>query len=233
MKPRDPVAIENLFNSISPKYDLLNDVFSFGLHRIWKRQLLIWLKPSLGEHWVDLCCGTGDLTLSLARLVHPEGSVLGVDFSHEQIELASKRTLKEPWLPISWLKGDALNNGLPSELFDGVVMAYGLRNLASPEAGLQEIRRLLKPGGKAGVLDFNNAVKGSIAAFFQKYYLRNLVVPIASSVGLGKEYAYLEESLKHFPKASEQEEMAIGLGFREVNYNFLAGGQMGALILKL
>ena len=168
MKPRDPVAIENLFNSISPKYDLLNDVFSFGLHRIWKRQLLIWLKPSLGEHWVDLCCGTGDLTLSLARLVHPEGSVLGVDFSHEQIELASKRTLKEPWLPISWLKGDALNNGLPSELFDGVVMAYGLRNLQDPEAGLKEIYRLLKPGAKAGVLDFNRAVEGSKTFLFQK-----------------------------------------------------------------
>tara|TARA_B100001250_G_C19709710_1_gene748594 strand:- start:3 stop:704 length:702 start_codon:yes stop_codon:yes gene_type:complete len=233
MKPRDPVQIENLFNAISPKYDLLNDVFSFGLHRIWKRQLLIWLRPSLGEHWVDLCCGTGDLTLQLARLVRPEGSVLGIDFSPEQIDIASKRTSKEAWLPVSWLKGDALSTGLPSGLFDGVVMAYGLRNLESPEAGLKEIRRLLRPGAKAGILDFNNAVKGSIPSFFQKYYLRNLVVPIASSVGLSEEYSYLEESLKQFPKASVQEEMAIKLGFSEVDYRFLAGGQMGALILKL
>ncbi|AAP99473.1 MULTISPECIES: bifunctional demethylmenaquinone methyltransferase/2-methoxy-6-polyprenyl-1,4-benzoquinol methylase UbiE [Prochlorococcus] len=232
MKPQDPIAIKELFDSVSKNYDFLNDLFSLGFHRIWKRQLLTWLKPASGEKWIDLCCGTGDLSLPLARLVRPFGSVIGVDFSRAQINCAHKRSLKEPWLPISWLNEDVLKAGLPSSTFDGVVMAYGLRNLSSPEAGLKEIHRLLKPGARAGVLDFNHTIEGSKNSFFQKFYLRNFVVPIASKMGLKEEYAYLEESLKKFPVGLIQEQIAINVGFQEANYKTLAGGQMGALLLR-
>ena len=161
MRPGDPLAVKQLFDSISEKYDLLNDVFSFGLHRIWKKQLLTCLNPSTGENWIDLCCGTGDLTLSLAHLVKPSGTVLGIDFSHSQILRASKRSFFKPSVPISWLERDVLQTGLPSAAFDGVVMAYGLRNLQDPEAGIKEIYRLLKPGARAGILDFNRPIEGS------------------------------------------------------------------------
>ncbi|WP_269622464.1 bifunctional demethylmenaquinone methyltransferase/2-methoxy-6-polyprenyl-1,4-benzoquinol methylase UbiE [Prochlorococcus marinus] len=232
MRPRDPQAVEALFQSIAPRYDFLNDLLSFGLHRFWKRQLLSFLKPSSGENWIDLCCGTGDLSLVLARLVLPEGSVLGIDFSEAQILIATKKALKKPSLNLTWIKGDALNTGLPSNSYDGVVMAYGLRNLADPEKGIKEIHRLLKPGGKAGILDFNNAPEGSKTSSFQKFYLRNCVVPIASVMGFCKEYEYLEQSLKDFPRGELQEQIALKVGFKEASYRLLAARQMGALLLK-
>jgi|TARA_B100001996_G_scaffold149266_1_gene113587 demethylmenaquinone methyltransferase/2-methoxy-6-polyprenyl-1,4-benzoquinol methylase len=231
VKPRDPKSVKKLFESISHKYDFLNDLFSFGLHRLWKKQLLSLLEPSSGQDWIDLCCGTGDLSFALAKLVQPFGSVLGVDFSDSQIDHARKRSFADPSLSISWLKKDVLNTGLPSASFDGVIMAYGLRNLEDPEAGLKEIHRLLKPGSQAGVLDFNHPTEGSKTSYFQKFYLRRVVVPIASLMGLRNEYAYLEESLKSFPKGDIQKKIAMKIGFKEARYQLLLGGQMGILLL--
>ena len=91
MKPRDPAAVEALFNAVAPRYDRLNDLLSLGLHRQWKRQLLSWLSPQPRERWLDLCCGTGDLALALARKLRPEGSVLGLDAAAEPLTLAAER----------------------------------------------------------------------------------------------------------------------------------------------
>ena len=199
MKPGEPKAIEDLFNDIAPKYDLLNDLLSLGLHRVWKRQLLFELSPMSGENWLDLCCGTGDLALALTRRIRPKGSVLGIDSAIEPLLIARERSSKELLPSLSWAKGDALNTGLTSNHFDGVVMAYGLRNLSDYRAGLKEIHRVLKPGGRSGVLDFNSISERSIGYQFQRFYLRNIVVPIADKFGLKEHYIYLEESLKQFP----------------------------------
>ena len=126
MIPGDPRAVEQLFDVVAPSYDMLNDLFSFGLHRIWKTRLLDWVCPTKGEYWIDLCCGTGDLSLSLARRVGPSGAVIGLDAAIKPLALAKRRAAKEPWLELSWIQADALETGLPSEEFDGVAMAYGL-----------------------------------------------------------------------------------------------------------
>ncbi len=232
MRPGDSSSIENLFNEVAPRYDLINDVLSFGLHRLWKRQLLFLLRPSSGERWVDLCCGTGDMSLALARIVSPGGQVLGVDYASNPLTLANEKAAKEPLLSISWLKADVLKTGLPSAQFDGAVMAYGLRNLVDPGAGLEEIRRLIKPGSRAGVLDFNPLIEGSFAARFQKFYLRKLVVPLAKQLGLRDHYAYLEESLRLFPGGAEQERLALEVGFIKAVHRPIFAGQMGILLLQ-
>ena len=103
MKPRDSAAVEQLFNSVAPSYDRLNDLLSLGLHRQWKRQLLSWLSPKPGERWLDLCCGTGDLAIALARKLRPEGSVLGLDAAAATLALAAERASNEPWLPVQWV----------------------------------------------------------------------------------------------------------------------------------
>ena len=232
VQPGDPAAVEQLFNDVAPRYDRLNDLLSLGLHRQWKRQLLAWLQPQRGERWLDLCCGTGDLALALARTVRPSGQVTGLDAAAAPLQLAEERRQQEPWLDVQWLQGDATASQLPSAHFDGVVMAYGLRNLADPAAGIQEIRRVLKPGGRAGVLDFNRLPDASLSAAFQRQYLRRVVVPAAAFAGLEPQYAYLEASLKRFATGAEQESMARKAGFRSAKHRPLMAGQMGMLLLN-
>tara|TARA_Y100001968_G_scaffold206753_1_gene189996 strand:+ start:485 stop:1183 length:699 start_codon:yes stop_codon:yes gene_type:complete len=230
MKPGNTKAVEELFNSISSKYDFLNDIFSFGLHRFWKRKLLDILNPTFGEKWIDLCCGTGDMSILLARHMKSSKNITGID-SASQALLVAKERAKEDYFSIEWINGDALGTNLESHHFDGLVMAYGLRNLSSPEAGLREAFRILKPGGRAGVLDFRSFQGDSIQGLFQKFYLALYVVPIASIFGLGKEYAYIKKSLVNFPSGAEQIDLALSVGFKKAEYKTLAMGQMGVLLL--
>ena len=150
MKPGDNRAIEEMFNSISLKYDFLNDIFSFGLHRFWKRKLLDILDPTFGEKWIDLCCGTGDMSILLARYMKSSENITGIDSASQALLVAKERS-KENYSSIEWINGDALETNLPSHQFNGLVIAYGLRNLSSSEAGLKEAFRILKPGGRAGI----------------------------------------------------------------------------------
>ena len=227
----DPGQISDLFDAIAPRYDQLNDLLSLGLHRLWKRQALLWLRPRPGQRLLDLCCGTGDLALVLASRVRPGGLVLGLDAAAAPLAIARRRGARQPWLPLQWQQGDALATGLAAGWADGAVMAYGLRNLADPAAGLVELRRLLRPGGRAVVLDFNRPDPASAAAAFQRLYLRRLVVPTARAVGLPEQYAYLEQSLARFPTAAGQEQLARAAGFAQARHRPLAGGLMGLLEL--
>ena len=230
MNPVSMKDVEEMFNLISPKYDFLNDIFSFGLHRIWKRKLLNVLNPISGEEWVDLCCGTGDMSILLAKYMKGSENITGLD-SASQVLLVARERSKRNYSSINWIKGNALETNLHSHKFDGLLMAYGLRNLASSEAGLREAFRILKPGGRAGILDFRSFQGRSMQRLFQKIYLNFYVVPIASLLGLGKEYSYIEKSLVNFPTGSEQIDMALSIGFKKAEYQTLAMGQMGILWL--
>jgi len=231
LKPGEPTAVRELFEEIAPRYDQLNDLLSLGLHRHWKRVVLSRLAPRRGERFVDLCCGTGDLALLLAAAVRPGGEVLGLDAAAAPLALARQRSNAQPWLPVRWLQGDALATGLLNHWADGASMAYGLRNLADPAAGLVELRRVLRPGGRAVVLDFNRPPSGAVVAGFQRGYLRRVVVPAARVFALEEHYAYLEASLERFPSAVEQENLASAAGFRSVRHRPLAAGLMGLLEL--
>ena len=230
MKPGNSRAIEDMFNAISSKYDLLNDIFSFGLHRFWKRKLLDILNPTFGEKWLDLCCGTGDMSILLARYMKNSENIIGMDSASKALLIARERS-KKKYSSIEWMNGDALDTNLPSNEFDGILMAYGLRNLSSHEAGLREIFRILKSGGRAGILDFRSFQRFSIQSLFQSIYLSLYVVPIASLFGLGKEYSYIKKSLIEFPSGDEQINIALSIGFKKAKYKTLVKGQMGILFL--
>ena len=231
MKPRDATAVRELFEDLAPRYDQLNDLFSLGLHRLWKRQAIAWVAPRPGQHLLDLCCGTGDLALLMASRVRPGGLVLGLDAAAAPLAVARRRGAAEPWLPLGWQQADALATGLASGSADGAVMAFGLRNLSDPGAGLRELRRLLRSGGRAAVLDFNRPRTPAVAQL-QQLALRQLVVPTAARLGLGEHFAYLEPSLARFPTGPEQEVLAQEAGFQRAQHHPLAGGLMGLLQLE-
>jgi len=231
MKPGNKKAVEEMFNSISSRYDLLNDILSFGLHRFWKRKLLKILDPTFGEQWIDMCCGTGDMSILLARHMKSSNNIIGIDSASKALLVARERS-KENYSSIEWIKADALETPLPSNQFDGLLMAYGLRNLSSSEAGLREAFRILKSGGRAGILDFSSFKKGSIQELFQKNYLSLFVVPIASFFGLREEYSYIKKSLINFPSGGKQIQLALSAGFKKAEYQKLAMGQMGILLLE-
>ena len=228
--PAEAQAVRQLFDAVAPHYDRLNDLLSLGLHRLWKREMVQRLAPVAGEQWLDLCCGTGDLALVLAERLRRGGAVLAVDAAAAPLLQARRRHKRCPWLPVEWLQADALAVPRAPASFDGAVMAYGLRNLPDPAAGLRELRRLLQRDGRAAVLDFNRG--GGAASALQTQALRRVVVPVASQLGLKEQYAYLETSIAEFPTAVEQEQMALSAGFSWAQHRPMAGGLMGLLELR-
>ncbi len=224
----EPDTVFRLFDQTAGTYDLLNDLLSLGLHRLWKRQAVALLQPRSGARIVDLCCGTGDLALLLAERVRPHGCVIGVDGSAAALAQARRRATEEPWLPLEFIHGDVL--ALPPAMADGVMMAYGLRNLPSAAAGLRVIRHLLRPHGRGVVLDFNRP-SHPLWAQAQRSYLQQVVVPVARMLDLEAEYAYLERSIATFATGLQQETFARQAGFAVARHHPIAGGLMGLLEL--
>jgi demethylmenaquinone methyltransferase/2-methoxy-6-polyprenyl-1,4-benzoquinol methylase len=192
---------------------------------------LKWSNPSPGDICLDLCCGSGDLAQLLARQVGVNGHVYGVDFSPAQLAIAHQRIeSRYPPLPISWVEADALNLPFPDNYFDAATMGYGLRNVTDIPHCLKELYRVLKPGAKAAVLDFNHPTQQYLRDF-QQWYLEAIVVPVAEHLGLTEEYAYIAPSLERFPTGPEQVNLAQNAGFAAATHYPIASGMMGVLVL--
>ena len=222
--------IEAIFNRIAPVYDRLNDRLSFGQHRIWKLMAVKWSEAKPGYDALDVCCGSGDLALLLAKKVGSRGKVTGLDFASEQLAIAKQRSVKYPTVPMDWIEGDALALPFADNRFDCATMGYGLRNVTNISRSLQELLRVLQPGAKAAILDFHRPSAGYMQAF-QQWYLANVVVPTARSMGLTEEYAYINPSVERFPVGTEQIELAYSVGFSQAVHYSLMGGMMGILVL--
>jgi demethylphylloquinol methyltransferase len=223
--------VQALFDQIAPVYDRLNAWLSLGQHLVWKQMAVQWAEPKAGGVNVDLCCGSGDLTLLLARTVGGSGKVIGIDFSRQQLAFAQQRSqFLATAKSIEWVESDVLHLPLADHTADAVTMGYGLRNVADIPLALKEIYRVLKPQSQAAILDFNRPTSPWLRQF-QQWYLRQIVVPIASCFQLAEEYAYLETSLSRFPTGPEQVELAVAAGFEACHYP-IAGGMMGVLVIK-
>ena len=202
--PGEPRAakVNDLFAAIARRYDLLNDLQSFGLHRRWKRRVAE-LAAAPGARALDLCCGTGDIAFALARR---GAETTGLDFSEKMLEVAAARIPRlksrshNSQIPAPrFIRGDAQQIPFPDSTFDIVTVGYGLRNLASWERGLEEMVRVARPGARLIVLDFGKPPN----ALWRKLYFTHLKisVPLIGWLfcGNAQAYAYILESLKHFP----------------------------------
>ena len=223
--------IQALFDRIAPVYDELNTVLSFGQHRIWKQMAVKWSGAKPGDVCLDLCCGSGDLAQMLAEKVGKTGQVYGVDFSSAQLAVASDRATRRCLKPaIQWVESDALTLPFSDNQFDCATMGYGLRNVTDILLSLKEIRRVLKPGAKAAILDMHRPSNGWVRAF-QKWYLDEVVVPAAHRLGFTEEYAYIAPSLDKFPTGAKQVSLANQAGFASAMHYPTAGGTMGVLVI--
>ena len=222
--------VRTIFDRIAPVYDQMNDWLSLGQHRIWKQMAVKWCQPKQGDICIDLCCGSGDLALRLARQVGAKGHVYGVDFSSAQLAIATVRSQHQyPEPPITWVEGDVLDLPFADNYFDAATMGYGLRNVTDIPSSLKELHRVLKPGAKAAILDFHRPSNLPIRAF-QQWFLDTIVVPVAQHFGLTEEYAYISPSLDRFPTGIEQVNLARMAGFTNATHYPIANGMMGILV---
>ena len=215
----------DLFAAIAQRYDLINDLQSFGLHRCWKNQLVRLACIRSGDQALDVCTGTGDIA---ARLARAGAQVIGLDFSAPMLAVARQRNNQPSGLipAPEFIQGDAIKLPFEMNQFDVVSVGYGLRNLASWETGLGEMVRVTKPGGRVLVLDFgkpDNALWRSL--YFA--YLR-LCVPVLGLVFCrnAAAYAYILESLKHYPAQNGVAGQMRKLGMANVRIVTLLGGMM-------
>lgn len=215
--------VNRLFATIAPRYDFINDLQSLGLHRRWKRRLAQLAEVRPGDQALDLCCGTGDISFALAKC---GATVTGLDFSAEMLAVAEKRNPQSATPNPQFQQGDAQKLPFADKTFDVVTVGYGLRNLASWGAGLAEMVRVAKPGARLLVLDFGKPDNALWRALYFGYL--RVCVPVFGLLFAGKAsaYAYILESLQHYPAQRGVEARMRALGLTDIRVENILGGAM-------
>ena len=216
--------VNDLFARVAPRYDLINDLQSFGLHRLWKRRVLCLSKIERGQCALDVCCGTGDLAFGLAAA---GARVTAIDFSEAMLDVARRRMkANRAATSVQFEQGDATQLRFGAGTFDVVTVGYGLRNLASWEEGLREMHRVARAGGRLLVLDFGKPDNRAWRLIYFAYL--RLVVPVFGRLFCGDAatHAYILESLQHYPAQRGVAEAMQRLGCAQVRVFNLIGGAM-------
>jgi demethylmenaquinone methyltransferase/2-methoxy-6-polyprenyl-1,4-benzoquinol methylase len=220
--------VQRMFDSIAGRYDLLNHILSFGIDRMWWRQTARSLRHILSRpeaQVLDLCCGTGDMTLALLEQRPSTSStapVLAVDFSHNMLMLGDPKFHHDNVIRV---EADALHLPLPSGVLDLISSAFGFRNLEDYEAGLAELFRVLKPGGEIAILDCNKP-DGMMGALYN-IYMYQVMPRIGALLSNKAAYAYLPASVERFPRPPRMLELIHNAGFRDATWTGYTFGVAG------
>lgn len=208
-----PAAVEAMFDRISPVYDPMNRLMTAGLDRRWRR-LAVRAVVRSGDRVLDACCGTGDLALEAQRA---GGRVTGLDFSERMLERARRKSAD-----VDWVRGDVLALPFPDGSFDAATVGFGIRNVEDLEAGLRELARVLRPGGRLACLEITRP-RGALRPFFSLWF--DGLVPLAGkALPGGAAYTYLPASVRRFPGPEDLGEALRRAGFGEIGWRLLGGG---------
>jgi len=213
----EPEGVRSMFDRIAPVYDLMNRVMTAGLDQRWRRHAVeAVVQP--GFRVLDACCGTGDLAVAAER---EGGVVTGLDFSGEMLVRARRKSDT-----IEWVQGDVLALPYADGSFDAATVGFGIRNVADLDAGLRELRRVLRPGGRLAILEITQP-RGALKPFFSLWFDR--IVPLLGRIlPGGKAYTYLPASVRRFPGAEDLAALVDGSGFEGTAFR-LFGGSIVAL----
>lgn len=214
--------VRSVFDSVAPKYDVMNDLMSAGLHRVWKRYTLTVANPQPGDQVLDIAGGTGDLSMAFARKVGPQGRVVHTDINEAMLREGRDRLL-DRGLVLPTLVCDAEKLPFASESFNFVSVAFGLRNMTHKELALAEMYRTLKPGGKLLVLEFSKVAKPLEKAY--DWYSFNILPKLGKLVANDEDsYRYLAESIRMHPGQEALRQMMKQAGFGHVDVHNLSAG---------
>jgi demethylmenaquinone methyltransferase/2-methoxy-6-polyprenyl-1,4-benzoquinol methylase len=207
-------GVQRMFDRIAPVYDAMNRVMTAGLDQRWRRATVREaVRP--GDRVLDACCGTGDLAVAARRA--GAGEVLGVDFSARMLERARRKAPE-----VEWIQADVLALPFGDASFDAAVVGFGVRNVEDLAAGLKEFRRVLRPGGRLGILEITKP-RGPLAIFYKLWFDR--IVPLLGRVlPGGAAYTYLPASVRRFPGPEELADLLRTCGFENVRFRRFAGG---------
>jgi demethylmenaquinone methyltransferase/2-methoxy-6-polyprenyl-1,4-benzoquinol methylase len=207
-------GVQRMFDRIAPVYDAMNRVMTVGLDQHWRRAT-VQATVHAGDHVLDACCGTGDLAVAAWKA--GAGHVVGLDFSERMLERARR---KAP--DLDWVQGDVLALPFEKPSFDAAVVGFGVRNVEDLEGALQELRRVLRAGGRLGILEITTP-RGFLAPFYRLWFDR--IVPLLGRVLPGGDaYTYLPASVRRFPGPEELAELLRSCGFEAVRFRLFAGG---------
>jgi demethylmenaquinone methyltransferase/2-methoxy-6-polyprenyl-1,4-benzoquinol methylase len=218
-----PALVRGVFDSVAARYDLMNDLMSLGVHRLWKAALIDWLRPRADMHLLDVAGGTGDVAM---RFLDAGGGCVTVcDLTERMVGQGRDRALDRGVLGgVDWVVGDAESLPFADSSVDAYTIAFGLRNVAGIENALAEARRVLKPGGRFLCLEFSHVAAPWLAALYDRYSFKVLPA-LGEAVAHDRDaYVYLVESIRRFPDQDRLAELVAAAGLDRVAYRNLSGG---------
>jgi demethylmenaquinone methyltransferase/2-methoxy-6-polyprenyl-1,4-benzoquinol methylase len=214
---KDAGRIRSMFGSIAPWYDFLNHAFSLNIDTLWRRYTVSVALQQDDRRVLDVACGTGDLAIELRRKIASDGEVVGVDFCRPMLERAVRKN------DLPFLQGDGLRLPFPTGSFDLVTIGFGLRNMENLDAGLREMGRVLRPGGRIAVLEFTTPVN-PIIRFGYLLYFKHVLPLVGDLLSRSSAYRYLSKSVLEWPSPKELSKRIRKAGFTSVKFSMLTFG---------
>lgn len=217
--------VRDVFASVAGNYDLMNDLMSLGVHRLWKDQLVVAMAPRAGEKILDLAGGTGDIAQRLYRRSGGKADITICDYNPAMLEKGRDRAIDcGLWNAFTWMTGDAADLPFADNSFDKMCISFGLRNVTRIDTALQEAVRVLKPGGQFFCLEFSPGILPFMKPFYEKYSFS--VLPwLGEHVAKDRAaYQYLAESIRQFPDQKNLADRMTNAGFKQVRWSDMTGG---------